>query len=123
MALGIIGERLARMFIEVKQRPLYFAQRALVRAYEAQRTDPRAQLVYVGDEPASAEFYTGGKARRVAHLALLAPYFADAHRDFFAVRADDIARHPAADRARLLQVADFGRFLLFTEAPARAPAS
>ncbi len=46
-----------------------FAQRALVRAYEAQRTDPRAQLVYVGDEPASAEFYTGGKARRVAHLA------------------------------------------------------
>ena len=100
-----------------------FAQRALVRAYEAQRTDPRTQLVYVGDEPVSAEFYTGGKARRVAHPALLAPYFADAHRDFFAVRADDFARYPAADRSRLLQVADFGKFLLFTEAPAPTPAS
>jgi glycosyltransferase involved in cell wall biosynthesis len=29
MALGIIGEYLARMFVEVKQRPLYFVQRHL----------------------------------------------------------------------------------------------
>jgi glycosyltransferase involved in cell wall biosynthesis len=29
MALGIIGEYLARMFVEVKQRPLYFVQRRL----------------------------------------------------------------------------------------------
>jgi glycosyltransferase involved in cell wall biosynthesis len=29
MALGIIGEYLARMFVEVKQRPLYFVQRVL----------------------------------------------------------------------------------------------
>src|SRR6185369_17434018 len=29
MALGIIGEYLARMFIEVKQRPLYLVQRHL----------------------------------------------------------------------------------------------
>ena len=29
MALGIIGEYLARMFVEVKQRPLYLVQRHL----------------------------------------------------------------------------------------------
>ncbi len=29
MALGIIGEYLARMFIEVKQRPLYLVQQTL----------------------------------------------------------------------------------------------
>ena len=99
-----------------------FAQRALVRAYEAQRADPRARLVYVGDMPVSAEFYTGGKALRVAHLASLAPYFTDAHRDYFAVRDDDFAQYPAADRARLVPVATFGRFRLFTEATAPSPA-
>ena len=98
-----------------------FAQRALVRAYEAQRDDPRARLVYVGDEPVSAEFYTHGKAKRVANVVALAPYFADAHRDFFAVRDDDFAQYAAADRARLLPVASFGKFLLFTEAPPPVP--
>lgn len=29
MALGIIGEYLARMFVEVKQRPLYLVQQRL----------------------------------------------------------------------------------------------
>ena len=102
-----------------------FAQRALVRAYEAGRADPRARLVYIGDEPVSAEFYTHGKAERVANVEALAPYFADGHRDFFAVRDDDLARFPAGDRARLLPVATFGTFQLLTEAPppASSPAS
>jgi len=46
MALGIIGEYLARMFIEVKQRPLYLVQ---------QRLPPARPLPVPGTDPAPAE--------------------------------------------------------------------
>jgi len=40
VALGVIGEYLARMFVEVKQRPLYLVARHLPRATAAKRTAP-----------------------------------------------------------------------------------
>ena len=93
-----------------------FAQRMLVRSYEAQRTDPGQRLVYLGDEPVSAEFYSNGKAHRVSDAAALAPYLADAPADFFAMRDDDLSRLPPADRARLSPLAEYGKFRLLREA-------
>jgi glycosyltransferase involved in cell wall biosynthesis len=40
VALGVIGEYLARMFVEVKQRPLYLVARHLPRATAAKRAAP-----------------------------------------------------------------------------------
>jgi hypothetical protein len=42
MALGIIGEYLARMFVEVKERPLYLVQRRLPPARPLAATDDSA---------------------------------------------------------------------------------
>ena len=97
-----------------------FTQRALVRAYEAQRTDARQRLVYLGDEPVSAEFYSSGKAQHVPDGRALAPFLSDAPSDFFAMRQDDAARLEPADRARLVAIGGFGKFGLFREASPEA---
>jgi len=58
MALGIIGEYLARMFIEVKQRPLYFIQERLApaRPIAAPAAEPAG-----GSPAAEASIATGGR--------------------------------------------------------------
>jgi 4-amino-4-deoxy-L-arabinose transferase-like glycosyltransferase len=96
-----------------------FTQRALVRAFEAQRKDPAQRLVYVGDEPVSAEFYTGGKAERAGDGPPLAAYFDDAPLDFFAVRTRDAAKLSPEQRTQLAAIGRFGEFDLYREvAPA-----
>jgi hypothetical protein len=49
MALGIIGEYVARMFVEVKQRPLYLVQRHLA-PREPLRGAPRQCAAGTADE-------------------------------------------------------------------------
>jgi len=96
-------------------------QRALVRAFEAARTDPRQRLVYQGDEPVSAEFYSNGRARRVTDESPLARYLADDTSDFFAMRQSDVDRLTGADLARLVMIGEFGKFRLFREVPRDDP--
>lgn len=92
-----------------------FAQRALVRAYEAQRSAPGQRLVYLGDQPASAAFYSEGRAVVVTGNDVITPWFTNAEADFFAMRDDDHARLTEAQRARLLPLARYGKFQLYRE--------
>ena len=54
MALGIIGEYLARMFLEVKQRPLYLVQRSLAPARPIAHAENSARAVAAVDVPVGA---------------------------------------------------------------------
>jgi 4-amino-4-deoxy-L-arabinose transferase-like glycosyltransferase len=94
-----------------------FSQRALVHLYEATRADDGDRLVYVGQRPISAEFYTGGKAVKVADANALAPYRASPGADFFAVRDRDLRNWTVADRAGLTELGTFGEYRLLREAP------
>jgi 4-amino-4-deoxy-L-arabinose transferase-like glycosyltransferase len=100
-----------------------FTQRGLVRTFEEQRTDPQARLVYIGDQPVSAAFYTGGKAHGLPDLAALSSYLADTRQDFYAIRTDGLKHIAAENLARMVPAGTFGEFQLFRElAPASRPA-
>jgi 4-amino-4-deoxy-L-arabinose transferase-like glycosyltransferase len=89
-----------------------FSSAALVRTWEAARASTGERLVYLGQRPASAEFYTRGKAVRVPDVAALAPYLDDAAADFIVVRAKDFEALPEAVRVRLEPLGEFGEYRL-----------
>ena len=93
------------------------SHKALVRAFEQGRTEGESRLVYFPQRPHSAEFYSRGKAQRAPDAAALQPFFDDATPDFFAMREQDLAALPAADRARLRRVGAYGEYQLLREGP------
>jgi len=92
-----------------------YSQRALVRSFEQARGQGR--LVYLGDVPASASFYTRGRVAHVRDAPSLAAWLADARGDFFAIRDGDAPQVTPALRARLVPHGRFGAYTLYAEAP------
>jgi len=91
------------------------SQQALVAEYMARRDSDAQRLLYLGEAPQSAEFYTRGKVTTVAQASDLDRYLQDAPRDFFAFKDTQASDLPAI-RAQLTPVARFGRYTLFEEA-------
>ena len=83
--------------------------------YESVRGGAQGRLVYLGTRPYSAEFYSGGRAVRVADVAALQPYLRDATADFIAVPVRDVDALPESIRTRLSPLGEFGEFRLFRE--------
>jgi 4-amino-4-deoxy-L-arabinose transferase-like glycosyltransferase len=106
----------AAILVTQRQRfDVELSHRALVRIYEATRTGKDDRLVYVGQRPISAEFYSGGKATKVDNVSALAVYRASPDADFFAVREEDLREWSEADRAGLVELGTYGQYRLLRE--------
>jgi 4-amino-4-deoxy-L-arabinose transferase-like glycosyltransferase len=106
----------AAILVTQRQRfDVELSHRALVRMYEATRTGKDDRLVYVGQRPISAEFYSGGKATKVDNVSALAVYRASPDADFFAVREEDLREWSEADRAGLVELGTYGQYRLLRE--------
>ena len=93
------------------------SHRGLVRIYTMMRGSESARLVFVGQRPISAEFYTSGKAVKVDGPQSLAAFRASPAADFFAVRESDLRGWTDGDRAGLLDLGKFGEYRLLREPP------
>ena len=94
-----------------------FSHKGLVADYLARRANGEQALVYLGEPPLSAEFYTGGRAARVETAADIERRFGRG--DFFVISDGDLASAPAL-KGHLLPIARSGRWQLLQE---RAPAA
>ncbi len=93
------------------------SHKALAHAVATQRTGSDQRLVYMTQEPVSAQFYSQGTATKVDDVAALGPYLADPPADFYVLRERDVATLPPAVRERLAPIDDFGEYRLFRELP------
>lgn len=93
------------------------SHKALAHAVATQRTGSDQRLVYMTQEPVSAQFYSQGTATKVEDVAALSPYLADPPADFYVLRERDVATLPPAVRDRLAPIDDFGEYRLFRELP------
>jgi hypothetical protein len=90
---------------------------ALARTFASARTGSDQRLVYMAQEPVSAQFYSHGTATRVDDVAALGPYLADPPADFYVLRERDVVTLPAGVRGRLAPIGAFGEYRLFRELP------
>lgn len=93
------------------------SQKALVRDFDRARGAAPARLVYFGERPHSAEFYSRGGAVRVTDADALHRRLGESGGDFYAIRERDLARLPEADRARLQRIGEHGAWRLLRAAP------
>jgi 4-amino-4-deoxy-L-arabinose transferase-like glycosyltransferase len=93
------------------------SHQALVLTWSSQRANNGERLIYLGQPPPSADFYSRGKAMRVPDIATLAPLLAEPAADFIAIRTGDLARLPDAIRSQLVPLGEFGDYQLLHESP------
>jgi len=91
------------------------SHKALIRSFEGLRAHAGEHLIYLGEAPTSAEFYSRGKALLVRNPDELHPYINDSHADFIAVPNRSLHTLPAEVRTRIVPLNRYGEFQLFRE--------
>lgn len=91
------------------------SHKALIRSFEELRAHAGERLIYLGEAPTSAEFYSRGKALLVRDSDELLPYLEDSHADFIAVPSRGLDTLPAAVRIHMVPLNSYGQFQLFRE--------
>lgn len=91
------------------------SQRELIAECQALGAGSRNELIYLFQEPYSAEFYSNGEARLVKNWTVITDLQMDGKRDYFVVR--HIERLPADFRAKVEIISKHGRYTLLREKP------
>jgi 4-amino-4-deoxy-L-arabinose transferase-like glycosyltransferase len=101
----------ASIFVFPKQAPMR-TEKFLVERYQQLDPAQASRLVYVGERPFSAQFYTQGRALRIDGPEQLTQALASDGQDFFALPAGSFKSLPEAVRVRLDRIGTYGRFEL-----------
>lgn len=104
------------IFVFPKQAPMR-TEKFLVERY--QQLDPAhaSHLIYVGERPFSAQFYSQGRAQRIDGPEHLTQALAGGGRDFFALPAGSFKMLPETVREKLDRLGTYGRFELVRAKP------
>jgi 4-amino-4-deoxy-L-arabinose transferase-like glycosyltransferase len=104
------------IFVFPKQAPMR-TEKFLVERY--QQLDPAhaSHLIYVGERPFSAQFYSQGRAERIDGSEHLTQALAGGGRDFFALPAGSFKMLPETVREKLERLGIYGRFELLCAKP------
>jgi 4-amino-4-deoxy-L-arabinose transferase-like glycosyltransferase len=93
------------------------SSRALLQRYEAVRSGPAERLIYAGQRPASAEFYSGGTAIKIADPEALAEILASPGKHYFAVPVADVKFGVPLMPEGWEALGTFGSYILYRQTP------
>ncbi len=106
----------AVVFVFPKQAPMR-TEKFLVERYQQLDPEQASRLIYVGERPFSAQFYTQGRALRIDSPEHLTQALESGGQDFFALPTGSFKTLPQAVRVRLDRIGTYGRFELLRAKP------
>jgi hypothetical protein len=122
--LAVPASALAALLLVVVPMGDERSQKNLAEAFLA-HAHPDATLLYVDDLPHTAEFYTGGRAERIAPSGtVVRPLLRDGEQHYFAIEPEHLERlRKSTGLGRTELLGHFGDFMLRREPGSAVPAS
>jgi 4-amino-4-deoxy-L-arabinose transferase-like glycosyltransferase len=87
-------------------------QKGIISRYLDVRPALTSRLIYIGNRPYSAEFYSHGTALIAVTAEEVKPYLCENQKNFFVARKSGIVNLPENIKANLSKIGDYGEYLL-----------